>query len=198
MPRPSQQAKILEAALHCFAKLGYDATGIKHIADAAGVSEGALYSHFPSKEAVAQTLYEQYMERYVHDLQFIATQELSVQERLQSMIHLSFTHYRDNPDAMQFILIERPPGFAQMPQDYPFPLKIIAGVIHEGQKEGSIRDGYPLLLASIFFGCVLRPIITARSTQQRAFDLLHDHQHEHIISWAARAAIKQPTGVQEG
>ena len=198
MSRPSQEAKILEAALHCFAEHGYDGTRIKHIADAAAVSEGALYSHFPSKEAVAQNLFEQFMGKYVQDLQFVAGQDSSVQERLQSMIHLSFAHYRANPDAIQFILIEYPRAFENMPQDYPFPINIIARVIQEGQAGGIIRDGHPLLLASIFFGCVLRPFIVARSTRHLEFNLLQDHQHEQIISWAAWAAIKHPTSAQEG
>ncbi len=56
MPRPSQEDTILTAALSCFAELGYDATRIKHIATHAGVSEGALYRHYPSKEARSATI----------------------------------------------------------------------------------------------------------------------------------------------
>jgi len=57
MPRPSQEAKILDAALSCFAKLGYDATRIKHIAETADVSEAAIYRHYVSKEALAEALF---------------------------------------------------------------------------------------------------------------------------------------------
>ncbi|HEX2909750.1 MAG TPA: TetR family transcriptional regulator, partial [Chloroflexia bacterium] len=34
MPRPSQENKILEAALYCFAQKGYDGTTIRHMAEA--------------------------------------------------------------------------------------------------------------------------------------------------------------------
>jgi AcrR family transcriptional regulator len=57
MPRPSQKDKILQAAVECFAELGYDATRVRHVAERAGVSEAALYRHFPSMQALAGELY---------------------------------------------------------------------------------------------------------------------------------------------
>lgn len=43
---------ILDAALTLFAKHGYDATSIRQIADAVGVTNPALYVHFDSKRAI--------------------------------------------------------------------------------------------------------------------------------------------------
>ena len=60
MPRPSQENKILEAALQCFADLGYEGTRTRHIAERAGVAESALYRHYASKEAIAQVLFQQH------------------------------------------------------------------------------------------------------------------------------------------
>ena len=94
MPRPSQEAKILEAALRCFAELGYDATRVRHIADAAGVSEGALYRHFASKEALAHVLFARYMSAYVTVLQDIADRPLLVRERLMAMVYATMDLYR--------------------------------------------------------------------------------------------------------
>ena len=55
MPRPSQKEKITDAALKCFAKHSFGNTRICEIAEAAQVSEAALYRHFGSKEAIAQS-----------------------------------------------------------------------------------------------------------------------------------------------
>ena len=55
MPRPSQRAAIIDAALHCFADRGFDATRVKHIAEEAGVAESALYRHFPSKRRLPRS-----------------------------------------------------------------------------------------------------------------------------------------------
>lgn len=52
---------ILEAATHLFSKTGYDATGVADICQAAGVSKGAFYHHFPTKQAVFMELLNTYL-----------------------------------------------------------------------------------------------------------------------------------------
>lgn len=45
-------AQILQAALQCFLAKGFHLTSMRDIAQAAGVSLGNLYNHFPGKEAI--------------------------------------------------------------------------------------------------------------------------------------------------
>lgn len=52
---------ILESATRLFSKTGYDATGVAEICQAAGVSKGAFYHHFPSKQAVFLELLNTYL-----------------------------------------------------------------------------------------------------------------------------------------
>jgi AcrR family transcriptional regulator len=49
--------RILDAALRHFLEHGYEQTTIARIRDDSGVSNGALFHHFPSKEAIADALY---------------------------------------------------------------------------------------------------------------------------------------------
>lgn len=49
---PSTENKILTTAEKLFARYGFDAVSTKQLATEAGVAIGALYHHFPSKEAV--------------------------------------------------------------------------------------------------------------------------------------------------
>lgn len=48
--RAARRAQILEAAWICFQKQGLHATTMDHIIRASGLSAGAVYSYFPSKE----------------------------------------------------------------------------------------------------------------------------------------------------
>jgi AcrR family transcriptional regulator len=48
--------QVLDAALQLFSRSGYRATSVRNIADAAGVSTGNVYHHFPDKEAIFNSL----------------------------------------------------------------------------------------------------------------------------------------------
>ena len=51
---------VLDAALRLFAQQGYRATTMREIADAAGVSTGNVYHHFPDKETIFRELVDEY------------------------------------------------------------------------------------------------------------------------------------------
>ncbi len=53
------RAALIEAASRLFRERGLDAVGVAEIARAAGLTHGAFYSHFKSKEAIAAVVCEQ-------------------------------------------------------------------------------------------------------------------------------------------
>jgi AcrR family transcriptional regulator len=52
----AQRKRILDAAAECFALNGFHATSMQDILTAAGLSAGAVYRYFPSKEAIIRAL----------------------------------------------------------------------------------------------------------------------------------------------
>jgi AcrR family transcriptional regulator len=54
--------QILDAALKLFSHRGYGATSVQEIAEAAGLSKGNLYHHFPDKETVFRALLDRYFQ----------------------------------------------------------------------------------------------------------------------------------------
>jgi AcrR family transcriptional regulator len=58
--RPRRRDEILAAAAGLFAAEGYRSTSMREVAAAAGILAGSLYHHFPSKEAIAVELVEEY------------------------------------------------------------------------------------------------------------------------------------------
>ncbi|MGB7537520.1 MAG: TetR/AcrR family transcriptional regulator [Anaerolineales bacterium] len=46
------RAKIIQAAQDLFSKTGYESASVSEICDQAGISKGAFYHHFPSKQSV--------------------------------------------------------------------------------------------------------------------------------------------------
>jgi AcrR family transcriptional regulator len=57
MAATETRRRILDAALACFLEDGYEQTTIARVRERAGTSNGALFHHFPSKEAIADALY---------------------------------------------------------------------------------------------------------------------------------------------
>lgn len=59
--------KILDVALDLFKEKGIDSVKVTDICQAAGVSVGAFYHHFPSKESIIERCYQS-IEAYIADL----------------------------------------------------------------------------------------------------------------------------------
>lgn len=55
-PRVTTREALLDAAQRLFAAVGYDATSVNRIIAEVGVSKGAFYHHFDSKEALLEAL----------------------------------------------------------------------------------------------------------------------------------------------
>ncbi|MFK7800532.1 MAG: TetR/AcrR family transcriptional regulator [Anaerolineae bacterium] len=53
---PERETRILDAAANLFVHYGYDKTTVSDIAKAAGVSKGAIYLHYDSKDALFEGL----------------------------------------------------------------------------------------------------------------------------------------------
>ena len=53
MPKPHAKEKLIGAAIEQMMAKGYSATGVEDLCTQAGVSKGAFYHHFPTKEDLA-------------------------------------------------------------------------------------------------------------------------------------------------
>ncbi|NNE11803.1 MAG: TetR/AcrR family transcriptional regulator [Ilumatobacter sp.] len=62
----SGRARIMDEAASLFLRRGYDATSLRHIADAVGMKAGSLYYHFGSKDELLTAILERGLE-VMHD-----------------------------------------------------------------------------------------------------------------------------------
>lgn len=60
----TRRRQILDAALGCFVRRGFEATTIEQIRDASGASHGSIYHHFGNKEGIALALFVEGMHAY--------------------------------------------------------------------------------------------------------------------------------------
>ncbi len=90
-PRPDvseeRRNQILEAAMAVFARQGFDQTRMDDIAQEAGLSKGALYLYYKSKDTIISTILQFFFTQAMNKLSsFLESEEqLSVRQRLFSL-----------------------------------------------------------------------------------------------------------------
>jgi|SRR5690348_66230 AcrR family transcriptional regulator len=86
MPRPDvsgeRREQILDAAMRVFAERGLHETRMDDIAERSGLSKGALYLYYKSKDAIIAALLRQFFKLEMRDLQRLREGDGSVSDRL--------------------------------------------------------------------------------------------------------------------
>ena len=159
MPRnkyPEQTVeKILDAAAALFAEKGYQSTTLQDIIDATGLSKGAVYHHFRSKEEIARKVGDRMGDEMWEPLRRIREAAgLTGLQKLQAVFAASFAgdrqqrmgrtlpHLTDDP---YFLVLEW-----QSIEERLVP-ECIAPLVRQGVADGSIHTGDPDALAGALF-----------------------------------------------
>jgi AcrR family transcriptional regulator len=78
------RVQILQAAFSCFAEKGYHRTSMDDIVVASGLSKGALYWHFKSKQDLFLSLIESYMSAYSEKAALAWREEMPAREKIRT------------------------------------------------------------------------------------------------------------------
>jgi AcrR family transcriptional regulator len=81
------RARVLETALRLFREKGFDATTMRDIAQAAGLSLGAAYHYFPSKEAIVLAYYDRVQDAHADRARESLPAVRPVRARLGQVLH---------------------------------------------------------------------------------------------------------------
>jgi AcrR family transcriptional regulator len=157
------------------------------------VSEAALYRHYPSMQALAQELFTHHFAGYAARLGE-ATSVGTTEERLRGAVRTTLASYRAEPAAFTFALLRTPNCCPTCPPAQSIRSRSSNRCRVPANASGSCGTGQPNLLAAIFLGCVLRPIIVASLSAPGALDLIGDTRHDRVIEDAAIAALRFPSG----
>jgi AcrR family transcriptional regulator len=104
MPDRDTRSRILDAALSSFLKDGYEHTTVALIRERSGVSNGALFHHFPSKEAIADTLYLEAISSFQDGLwALVRTPASSLREAVRHTISHQLRWVQEHPDLARFV-----------------------------------------------------------------------------------------------
>lgn len=98
--------KILKSATKAFVKKGYKGTSVSAIMKAAGLTGGALYCHFQTKEHLAREIINLFGDKFLDSMfAFVNENGGSPLNRIENMIRFSISFAGENPELCLFMTL---------------------------------------------------------------------------------------------
>lgn len=148
--------KIMRAALDVFVAHGFDAATTRQIASAAGLSEGAIYRHFPSKDSIGAELFLSIHGAMTRLIDEAAALPLDFRGRVGATVEGYCALADADWPLFRFHLLQLH-RFLHLWRDADGdPVTSAARLIKAGMDDGSIPDGDAELLAGMALGVILQ------------------------------------------
>lgn len=171
------RARLLQEAERLFAAYGYSAVSIRDIAEATGLSHGAIYHHFASKEALFCALIEQTMEQMADKLRSAdqALRDQPTRVRIRKLCELYWEFGRSKLDIAEQILTDLAAvDSEQVRATFPRFRQKISGVLEtalqEGVARGEIRPAIDVALATSALFRLLNMVFSRRLPSELTSD----------------------------
>jgi AcrR family transcriptional regulator len=153
------QERLLTAASRLFAERGFALTSVQDIVERAGVTKGAMYHYYTSKDDLLQQIYTRLLAVQSERLVGIAESDRPVRERLQAaavdVVVTTLEHLDDATVSWRSMHMLPPERLAEVRADRRRFHERFRALIEQGQREGVLRaDVSPDLAAHQFFGGV--------------------------------------------
>ena len=167
-----RRAQILRAAMDCFAARGFRGTTTRDIATRVGITEAALYRHFPSKEALYAAIVEEKMAA-PEWMDVVAEAAAAGDDRgvFAGLAHALLASAEDDPSFLRILLYTGLEGHAQAAPFFATRVRrlreFLAEYIARRTREGVFRAIDPVLGARAFLGMVMDFVIVREVFQQR-------------------------------
>ena len=151
--------RIEDEALRLFAQKGVDATSIRDIAMAVGVSEGALYRHTRSKDELARRLFE---EAYADLARAVlaAAPGAPFKTVVPAIIDVFCRLFDNNRNLFAFLLLAQHGYLARVAADAERNVvEAVKRRLSEAIARGDVRESDPEVLTAMVLGVVAQPAI---------------------------------------
>jgi AcrR family transcriptional regulator len=191
MPRhrfPDTRDRIEQAAIRLFVEKGVAETTIRDIAGAVGLSEGALYRHFESKDELVREAFERHYVAFAATLLALADGEPTVRGKVAAMIRGFCRSHDENPALFKFLLFAQHGQLSKLAPGTLTPVDVVRSVLDAAITAREIPAQHPELATALVFGVVLQPV-TFAVYGRLPLDLGSICERLVAASWAAIATV---------
>jgi AcrR family transcriptional regulator len=101
----------MEKALELFAKKGFEATSVQQITEHCGISKGAFYLSFKSKDELILALIDHFMMQFTSDIDYIVKNTHDDKELLYKFYYATFDSFHKHSDFARILMKEQGQSF---------------------------------------------------------------------------------------
>lgn len=152
--------RIERAALKLFVEQGVAETSIRDIAREAGISQGAMYNHFESKDELAWTLFAQHFSEMGQELRRRAHAHDSLPDKFRAMIAYVFERFDHDWLLVSYVFLARHLHLKRVTRKLGNPYIAFRAVIAAAIRRGEIPRQNADLAASLVVGAIIQVIDT--------------------------------------
>jgi AcrR family transcriptional regulator len=151
--------RLLAEATRLFAEKGFDGTSVQEIVESAGVTKGAMYHYFSSKDDLLYEIYHRLLGMQMSRLVRIADGAGSAEERLHGaavdVLETSFRHLDELTVFFRSLHLLPAEKRKTVRAERRLYHERFRSLIEEGQQEGAFRADVPAdIVVQYFFGSV--------------------------------------------
>ncbi|SMC00072.1 transcriptional regulator, TetR family [Thermanaeromonas toyohensis ToBE] len=152
--------KIFAAARRLFVEKGYHNTSIPDIVTEAGVSIGALYHYFESKEALAKAIHIHAVQEFLQRFHRQVKSKHTTRERIQAFVEMMFSWTEEDPVMVEYLLYARPKEVLDRAMSICSEegLQAVKEIMIEGMRRGEVKQVDIMLLVAPVSGTIIRLI----------------------------------------
>jgi AcrR family transcriptional regulator len=153
------QERLLAASLRLFAQQGFESTSVQEIVAAAGVTKGAMYHYFSSKDDLLYEIYHRLLGVQTERLDAIADGPGTAQERVRAaaadVVESTLTSIDEAIVSIRSIHMLPQPQRGQVRAERRRYHERFRAMVEEGQRTGVFRSDVPAdVVVHFFFGSV--------------------------------------------
>jgi AcrR family transcriptional regulator len=148
------RGRILEAALVCFRKSGFETTRVLEICDVADVAYGTFFNHFPTKLALLRAIVDESQNFLAQSVETLSKRAGSTSDKLPALFELLTQYVGElQPGNRELVAQMVTLGHHESPADKDRRLHIIfRGFFESGVVRGDVREEELDALTEIVLG----------------------------------------------
>ena len=163
--------QLIAAARRLFATKGFPATSIQEIVEEAGVTRGALYHHFASKEDLFEAVFDREQRALDERVRAAAMTKKGAWAQLKVGCE-EFLDATLDPATQRILMIDGPAVIGPVrarESDESYSIELLNTVVEKAMREGTLRKRPIMPVVQLLFGALCQAaLVIARAEDQAA------------------------------